>query len=84
MLLSTHSLKSGFLENPALIALGGRIWRFRDPLFEHFFGKFVKKVVFSCKNQRFGDSEASHPAVHGLSSNLGELIVRTEMLMFAA
>ena len=65
MLLSTHSLKSGFLENPALIALGGRIWRFRDPLFEHFFGKFVKKVVLPCKNEHFMVSEASRPAAHG-------------------
>ncbi len=23
-------------------------------------------MVLPCKNQRFGDSEASHPAVHGL------------------
>ena len=68
VLLSTQSLKSGFLRNPSLNSLAGRILTFRDPLFEHFFGKFVKKVVFSCKNQRFGDSEASHPAVHGLSS----------------
>ena len=55
MLLSTHSLKSGFLENPSLIALGGRIWSLGDPLFEHFFGNFVKKKWFCLvKTNMFG------------------------------
>ena len=68
--LSTQSLKRGFLRNPSLNSLAGRILTFRDPLFEHFFGNVVKKVVLPCKNQRFWDSEASHPAAHGLSSKI--------------
>ena len=67
MLLSTHSLKSGFLENPSLIALGGRIWSLRDPLLEYIFCFFVKKG-FACTNEYFMVSEASRPAAHNLSS----------------
>ena len=61
--LSTQSLKRGFLRNPSLTSLAGRISTFRDPLFEHFFGSFVKKVVLHCKNKRF-------------DGNLGQIQIR--------
>mgnify|MGYP001253448471 CR=1 FL=1 len=79
MLLSTHSLKSGFLENPSLIALGGRIWSLRDPLLEHIFWIFVKKMVLPCKNEHFMVSEASRPAAHGLSSMIESNEIRSPL-----
>ena len=45
VLLSTQSLKRGFLRNPSLNSLAGRILTFRDPLFEHFFELFAFVVI---------------------------------------